>query len=158
MHATTPSARPRYAVVVRTHFWDAFVDRQFERLRKQVGAGDIHVLVDETRGHVAGIPTDNVFRLTDGQVLDAGFVAAGEGSIQWFSGDVPLYLFRKANPDYDYYVQLEYDVNLHVPVDTLVARIAADGADTVTLGRRVPTGTGSRASAACIRSRKRRIT
>jgi hypothetical protein len=134
--ASGAPAAPRYAVVFRTHFWDAFVDRQFRRLQAQVGHGDVFVLVDETRGHVAGIPTGKVFRLTDGQVLDAGFVAAGEGSIQWFSGDVPLYLFARANPGYDHYVQLEYDVNVHRPIDGLVARIAADGADIVSLERR----------------------
>lgn len=133
----TPTDALRYAVVFRTHFWDAFVDRQFRRLQEQVGAdGDVFVLVDETRGHVAGIPTSRVFRLTDGQVLDAGFVAAGEGSIQWFSGDVPLYLFRHAHPGYRYYVQLEYDVNLHLPIDRLIERVAADRADIVALERR----------------------
>lgn len=133
------SSLPRYAVIFRTHFWDDFVDRQFRRLQERVGSGDVFVLVDETRGHVAGIPTHNVFRLTDGEVLDAGFVAAGEGSIQWFSGDVPLYMFRKSHPNYLYYVQLEYDVNLHLSVDDLVGRVAADDVDIVSLERR-PTG------------------
>ena len=127
---------PRYAVIFRTHFWDAFVDRQFRRLQRSVGAGDIFVLVDETRGHVAGIPGEHVFRLTDGQILDAGYVAAGEGSIQWFSGDVPLYLFRQAHPDYQYYLQLEYDVNVHIAVDDVIARVARDGVDIVALERR----------------------
>ena len=126
----------RYAVVFRTHFWDAFVGRQFERLLEVVGQGDVYVLVDETRGHVAGIPTQRCFRLTDGQVLAAGYVAAGEGSIQWFSGDVPLYMFRAAHPDYDYYVQLEYDVNIHRPVDDIVDQVARDRADIVSLERR----------------------
>ena len=125
-----------YAVIFRTHFWDDFVERQFRRLQQQVGRGSIYVLVDETRGRVAGIPTRDVFRLTDGQVLEAGFVAAGEGSIQWFSGDVPLYLFRAAFPDYSYYLQLEYDVNIHLDIDDLVDRVARDDADIVTLERR----------------------
>lgn len=130
------AALPRYAVVFRTHFWDAFVDRQFARLQAQVGRGDIYVLCDQTRGPVPGIPTDKLFPVTDQQVLDEGFVEAGEGSIQWFSGDVPLYLFREAYPDYDYYLQLEYDVNVHVPLDEVIARIAADKADIVALEKR----------------------
>jgi hypothetical protein len=130
------AAGTRYAVIFRTHFWDDFCDRQLRRLREQVGTGDIFVLVDETRGHVAGIPTERVFRLTDQMVLDAGYPQAGEGSIQWFSGDVPMYLFRAANPDYVYYVQLEYDVNVHVPLDDVIARVHADRADVVTLEKR----------------------
>ena len=129
------AALPRYAVVFRTHFWDEFVGRQFERLKARVGHGDIYVLVDETRGPVAGIPGTK-FPVTDQQVLDAGFVEAGEGSIQWFSGDVPLYLFREAYPDYDYYLQLEYDVNVHMSLDAVMARVGADGADIVALEKR----------------------
>ena len=125
-----------YAVIFRTHFWDAFVDRQFKRLQQRVGRGVVFVLVDETRGHVAGIPTTNVFRLTDDEVLRAGFVSAGEGSIQWFSGDVPLYLFRKAFPSFSFYLQLEYDVNIHLWADELVNRVAEDNADVVSLERR----------------------
>lgn len=126
---------PRYALIFRTHFWDAFADRQFRRAAARVPGADLFVLVDETRGHVAGIPTDQVFRLTDAQVLNAGYVAAGEGSIQWYSGDVPLYMFHAAHPGYDYYVQMEYDVNLHLDVDELVGRIARDRADVVALTR-----------------------
>ena len=127
---------PAYAVIFRTHFWDDFVERQFRRLQERVGDGVVYVLVDETRGPVPGIPTDKVFRLTDSQILEAGFVSAGEGSIQWFSGDVPLYMFRSAYPEFRYYVQLEYDVNLHVGVDDLVQRVAVDGGDMVSLERR----------------------
>jgi hypothetical protein len=93
---------PRYAVVFRTHFWDEFCDRQLDRLRARVGSGDIYVMVDQTRGPVKGIPTEKVYPVTDQAILDAGFVAAGEGSLQWYSGDVPLYLFRSAYPDYDF--------------------------------------------------------
>lgn len=126
-------ARPRYALIFRTHFWDAFAERQFHRAAASAPGADLFVLVDETRGHVAGIPTDRVFRLTDAQILDAGYVAAGEGSIQWYSGDVPLYMFYAAHPDYDYYLQMEYDVNFHLDVDGMVERIAQEGADMVAL-------------------------
>jgi hypothetical protein len=122
---------PRYAVLFRTHFWDEFAGRQYDRLLRQVGSGDVYVLVDETRGHVADIPTDRVFRLTDAQVLEAGYVNAGEGALQWFSGDVPVYLFFAAHSEYDYYLQLEYDVNVHTNLDVLMARVASDKVDVV---------------------------
>ncbi len=124
---------PRYAVIFRTHFWDEFCGRQLDRLRARVGSGDIYVMVDQTRGPVKGIPTDNVFPVTDQGILDAGFVAAGEGSLQWYSGDVPLYLFRAAHPDYDYYLQIEYDAVVNVPLDDLVAKMARDGVDVLGL-------------------------
>jgi len=124
---------PRYAVIFRTHFWDDFADRQFKRLEGQVRSGDAYVLVDETRGHVAGIPTDRVFRLTDRQVIEAGYVDAGEGAVQWYSGDVPLYLFAAAHPDYDYYLQLEYDANIQTDLDSLIARLAAEKIDVVAM-------------------------
>jgi hypothetical protein len=127
------SRAPRYALIFRTHFWDGFADRQFRRAAASAPGADLWVLVDETRGRVEGVPTNRVFRLTDGQILEAGYVAAGEGSIQWYSGDVPLYMFRAAHPDYDHYVQMEYDVNFHLDVDALVARIARDGTDMVAL-------------------------
>jgi hypothetical protein len=123
----------RYALIFRTHFWDAFAERQFRRIAARAPGADLWVLVDETRGHVAGIPTDRVFRLTDAQLLDAGYVAAGEGSIQWYSGDVPLYMFYAAHPDYALYVQMEYDVNFHLDVDDLAAQIARDRTDMVAL-------------------------
>jgi hypothetical protein len=124
---------PRYAVIFRTHFWDEFCDRQFDRLKARVGRGDIYVLVDQTRGPVPGIPTDKIFPITDQAILDAGFVAAGEGSLQWYSGDVPLYLFRARHPDYDYYVQIEYDAVVNVPLDDLVDRMAREGVDVLGL-------------------------
>lgn len=128
-----------YAVIFRTHFWDDFVERQFQRLSGQVKSGDIYVLVDETRGAVPGISGHRVFRLTDNQILAAGYVHAGEGSMQWYSGDVPLYMFEAAHPDYDFYIQLEYDVNINVDLDTVVERIAADGVDVVALTKGKPT-------------------
>ncbi len=72
-------------------------------------------------------------RITDQAILDAGYVAAGEGSLQWYSGDVPLYLFRAAHPDYDYYIQIEYDAVVNVSVDELVARLDSGGVDVLGL-------------------------
>lgn len=130
---------PRYALIFRIHFWDEFADRQLRRAAASAPGADLWVLVDETRGHVPGIPTERAFRLTDAQILDAGYVAAGEGSVQWFSGDVPLYMFHAAHPEYDYYVQMEYDVNFHLDVDEMVRRIARDGVDMVALTKGEPT-------------------
>ncbi len=42
------SPPPSYAVIFRTHFWDAFAQRQFDRLASTVKTGHLYVLVDET--------------------------------------------------------------------------------------------------------------
>ena len=77
---------PRVAVIFRTHFWDAFAARQFQRLTQKVGGGDVYVLVDETNGPVEGIPHDKVVRMTETDVLALGFPTRRQGQptlVQW---------------------------------------------------------------------------
>ena len=127
------SADQRYALLFRTHFWDEFSQRQFDRIREKVSCADVYVLVDETRGEVANIRAENVFRLTDEEIISAGFISTNDGSIQWFSGDVPLYMFWRAFPQYDYYIQMEYDVCVNLNVDKLVDRLRLDAVDVLAL-------------------------
>ena len=122
-----PSAR--IAVMFRTHFWDGFAQRQFDRLLSVAAGTDVYVLVDETNGPVAGITHDRVVRVTADGLLGMGFARAGEGNLLWFNGDYPLYRFQELHPDYDYYVQLEYDVLIHQPIAALVARLQAGQVD-----------------------------
>ncbi len=129
---------PRYAVLFRTHFWNGYVQRQFDRLAKQVGAGDLFVMVDDTNGVVQGIPHDRVFRLTEKTATDAGLPRAGEGNMLWYNGDYPLYPFLAEHPDYDYYLQLEYDVVLNFPADTLIRQASAEKADFIGLTKGDP--------------------
>lgn len=129
---------PRYALVFRTHFWDDFAQRQFDRAKLRAKSGDVFVLVDETRGKIPNIGAERVFGLTDGEILEAGFVGGVEGSIQWYSGDVPLYLFYAKHSSYDYYIQMEYDVNIHVDIDQLVERLETDQVDVLGLTNAEP--------------------
>ena len=92
---------PRYAVIFRTHFWNGYVQRQFDRLAKQVRAGDLLVMVDDTNGVVQGISHYRVFRLTEHSATDAGLTRACEGNMLWYNGDYPLYPFLADHPDYD---------------------------------------------------------
>ncbi len=124
---------PRTAVIFRTHFWDSFAQRQFDRLLAVAGGTDVFVLVDETNGPVAGITHPHVVRVTADGLLAMGFARAGEGNLLWFNGDYPLYRFQELHPDYDYYVQLEYDVLIGQPIAALVARLQADAVDFVGL-------------------------
>ncbi len=132
------STVPRYAVIFRTHFWDDFAQRQFDRLLLQVSSGHVYILVDETNGVVEGIKHDRVVRLTEQNVLDMGLPRAGTGNLLWFNGDYPLYYFLKDHGSYSYYLQLEYDVVLNTDVDHLVSRAAADAVDFVGLTKGEP--------------------
>lgn len=130
--------KPKYAVLFRTHFWDAFTQRQLDRLREQVAFGTIYVLVDETNGRVDGIGHDKVIRITEQSVLDTGFARAGSGRLLWFNGDYPLYSFLDKHGGYDFYVQLEYDVVLNTSVDDLVDRMHQDKVDFIGLTKGEP--------------------
>ncbi len=120
------------AVLFRTHFWDEFAGRQFDRLLAVADGTDVFVLVDETNGPV-DVPYDRVIRVTEASLLALGLARAGEGNLLWFNGDYPLYAFLQACPDYDYTLQLEYDVVINQPIAGLVARAAAEGVDYVGL-------------------------
>ncbi len=123
----------RTAVIFRTHFWDAFAQRQFDRLLAVAQGTDVFVLVDETNGKVAGISHPAVVRVTEAGLLITGLARAGEGNLLWFNGDYPLYHFQALHPGYDTYLQLEYDVIINQPIAALTERLRADHVDYVGL-------------------------
>ena len=57
--------KPRYAILFKAHFWDAFVERQFRRLCARAGSGDVFVILDETNGPVAGVSHHRILSLTE---------------------------------------------------------------------------------------------
>ena len=128
-----PQEAVKAIVLFRTHFWDAFVDRQFSRLLQASTGLDVFVLTDDTRSPVPVPSGIKRFSVSDDMMLRAGFVAAGSGSMQWFSGDVPLYLFAEAYPDYTSYIQLEYDVVINTELRTLAERLHHDKVDLLLL-------------------------
>jgi hypothetical protein len=132
------TALPRTAVIFRTHFWDAFCQRQFDRLQVVAENTTIFVLVDETQGRVAGITHPNLVSVTETDLLAMGFARAGEGNLLWFNGDYPLYRFFELHPDFDYYVQLEYDVVVNQPLIGIAAAMARDDIDFVGLTKGEP--------------------
>lgn len=130
-------AAPRCAVIFRIHFWDDFAQRQFDRLLAMADGTDVFVLVDETNGAVR-VPHDRVVRVTEGGLLAMGLARAGEGNLLWFNGDYPLYRFAELHPDYDYYLQLEYDVIVNRPIAAMIGAMAAGGVDYVGLTKGEP--------------------
>jgi hypothetical protein len=134
----TEFSRPRACIIFRTHFWDDFVQRQFDRLLAVSNGIDVFVLVDETNGPIVGIAHRNVVRMTESDCLAMGFAQAGEGNLLWFNGDYPLYYFAALQGAYDYYLQLEYDVVIDQPVAATIAKAAAEGVDYVGLTKGEP--------------------
>ena len=126
-------SQARFAVVMRTHFWDEFATRQLERLKCHVDRGDIYVLVDETHGKVTGIPHDKIVSVTEDAVLGMGLADAGEDALLWFNGDYPFYYFQTQHPEYEYYVMLEYDFVFNAGIDGFVDDAAERDIDFVGL-------------------------
>jgi hypothetical protein len=128
---------PRYAVLFRTHVWDAFVARQYDRLKLRVGRGDLYVLLDATSGAVVpdGLP---VVSHTNATIEALGLAPAGGGNMLWYNGDYPLYFFHAQHPEYDYYLMTEYDVSMNIDLDALIDRASQAGVDLVSLTKGEP--------------------
>ena len=132
--------RPRYVVLFRTHIWDAFVARQYERLKQRIGRGDLYILLDETNGPVAtGQPA--VVSHTNASIEALGLAPAGGGNMLWYNGDYPLYYFYQQHPDYDYYVMTEYDVCVNTDFDSIIDGAMNAGAGLVALAKGEPVAT-----------------
>lgn len=123
----------RYAVLLKVHYWDDFVERRFQHLLRQVGSGDVYVFVDETRGAVGPIPHDRVIRATEGDVEELGLLAYRPGKVFWYNADYPLYFLRQQNADYDYYLMCEYDTAFNVSIEDFVNAAARKQVDYVGL-------------------------
>lgn len=127
----TESGR-RTAILFRTHFWDDFAQRQFDRLKPTAEGHDLYVLVDETNGPVT-VPHDRVLRVTEAELVDMGLARAGTGNLLWFNGDYPLYRFIEMHGEYDYVLQLEYDVVTNFSLTDMIRQAASRGVDYVGL-------------------------
>ena len=113
--STAPSSGGKAAVLFRTHYWNEFIDTQFNRLCAMAGDGvDIFVTYDETNGPARGLPAAAAQRLV-GHSLP-GFASLGL-DIQvargmWHLGDYPFYDFIVKWPGYAQLAMIENDVFL----------------------------------------------
>ena len=121
----------RYAVLLKVHYWDDFVERGFRHLLRKVGTGDVYVFVDETHGHVGQIPHNHVIRATERDLEKLEILLDPPGKVFWFNADYPLYYLYLQNNSYDYYLMCEYDTIFNVEIDDFVAAAAADRVDYV---------------------------
>jgi hypothetical protein len=126
------------AVIYRTHFWDDFAQRQFDRLLWVAADTEVFILVDETAGPVHGIAHDKVVRTTEAALLSRGLAQASEGNLLWFNGDYPLYRFYELHPGFDAYLQLEYDVVINRPIAGMMEEAARQNVDFIALTKGEP--------------------
>ncbi len=101
----------RYAVLFKCHFWDDFAQRQLERLRTRVGGG--------------------VIRATEADIATLGLARYEAFSQFWYNADYALHLLTRREPDYDYYVMVEFDLVLNRDLDGMVDEVAAEAVDFV---------------------------
>jgi hypothetical protein len=131
------SLEQKYVLVFKTHAWDDFIERQFERYRSNCLSGDVVILADETNRPLGPIPYDRVIRTTNSELLQLGLANAyGKGGLIWWNTDYPNYLAADRLPEYDYYLFVEYDSCANLDIDSFVEAIAANGADAVALPTR----------------------
>jgi hypothetical protein len=129
----------RFAVVFKTYTWDAFVQRQAERLQEATGSGDFYISVDETNGAIPDIPFSNVDRFTCADLIRSGLANRfDKGSLLWWNPDYAHYQFLAGHDDYDYYMFVEYDAVIRTPIADLIGQIAREQVDFVALPMRTP--------------------
>src|SRR5579872_275671 len=121
----------RYAVLLKVHYWDAFVERGFRNLLRKVSTGDVYVFVDETHGPVGPIPYERVIRVTERDLEKLEILLDPPGKVFWFNADYPLYYLYSQDASYDYYLMCEYDTIFNLAIDDFVAAAAADSTDYV---------------------------
>ena len=133
----TPGSAPGYVLVFKTHAWDPFIARQFERYKARCCHGALVVLADETGGPLGPIPHDHVIRTTNAELLALGLADAyGKGGLIWWNTDYPNYLAYQRLPGYGHYMFVEYDTCAALDIDAFVAEVAARQLDLVALPTR----------------------
>ena len=122
----------RYAVLFKSHFWDDFVQRQLDRLKTRVG-GDVFVFIDESKGPAHGVQHDpaRVLRATQADIEQLGLACADHASQYWFSADYALHLLTRREPDYAYYVTVEFDLVVQIDLDPVIERLDRENIDFV---------------------------
>lgn len=75
-----------------------------------------------------------MLRSTTRELLALGLADAyPKGGLIWWNTDYPNYFMFEAEPDYDYYVSVEYDTDVNLSLDELVAEVARRQLDFVSL-------------------------
>lgn len=126
----------RYAVLFKAFSFDEFVKRRLARVVAAAPAGDVYLMIDETKRAAGPIDFDRVIRYQESDLVRLGFPNIAQGSLFWYNADYPLYYFQHLYPDYDVIVTVEYDAVPIVGLDDLVREFRAEGLDLV--GHTIP--------------------
>lgn len=120
---------PSYSVIFRTHVWDEGIAELAKRARTCCGSGKFVVATDETKG---ALPVDAFAKLPHtADFSDYGLPNIPIDRVLWWNADYVLYAARRALPEYDYYIMLEYDVFLNCDVDRMIAQCHENKVDFV---------------------------
>jgi len=116
---------PRVAVLVRTHLANKKLFHLLGILR-QSPRYDLFVVADETNG---ALDVGEYRKLVHSTAACAAFgLPSAHPRILWHCGDYPLYFAAAEIPDYDYYLMIEFDVDLVAQspafIETLIPRLA----------------------------------
>jgi hypothetical protein len=134
----TATHTPRYAVLFRTHTWDSFIERQFERVRARVENGDVFIVANNTSGTCGEVEGFPFVAFHEDEIEAMGYARAGGGELLWYNVDYALYYFMRLKPNYDFYILFEYDVVVNVELDALIEAVAENGKDLVGLTKGDP--------------------
>jgi hypothetical protein len=122
---------PRYAILLKVHYWNDFAERRLRHLLARSASGDVHIFVDETNGPVGPIPHDHVIRATQNDMATLKVPLEPPDSVFWYNVDYPLYYFYLRNSSYDYYLMCEHDAVLNIDIDEFVRTADRDRIDYV---------------------------
>jgi hypothetical protein len=124
---------PRYAILLKVHYWNDFTERRLRYLLEKARTGDVHVFVNETHGSVGPIAHDRVIRATESDMAELNVPLEPSGKVFWYNVDFPLYYFYLQHSSYDYYLMCEHDAVLNIDIDDFVCMACRDGVDYVGL-------------------------
>lgn len=120
----------RCVILFRTHTWDDFILRQYEKVRDS-SPFDVVILANNTGGMcppIDGLPFVT-FEFSDFEKMGLASGIKGDGT--WYNADYPLYYYAKKFPDYDYYIIWEYDVVVRPNIGALMEQVVQHGHDVV---------------------------
>ena len=130
---------PRYAVLFKTHFWDAFAERQYRRYVDAAPGGTVFVCLDDQSAGAGEVPVPNLIRANYADFATLGLSQRTErGNLLWWNTDYFHYLFLSRNCGYDYILAVEYDTRCLGNIDDMITMAHARGTDMAAMPTRVP--------------------
>ena len=119
------SVPPRYAVLLKAHYWDDGVRDRLDELRRAAPRAEIFLFLDETRGPIT-VPDVAIktIRKTERDAERIGLLPASILSLFWYNTDYPLYLSAAELAAFDYVIMTEHDVAVRIDLDEMVGRAA----------------------------------